>query len=81
MGMLPFLVISYTNNMASATCEVFVSKSCENTEKFKENGHREDTYVLKEAVLEDDESHACKGDPDHIEDDELKDHTSKNEVG
>lgn len=31
IGMLPFLVISDTNNMDSATCEVFVSNSCENT--------------------------------------------------
>ena len=32
-------------------------------------------------MLKDDECHTCKGDPDHIEDDELKDHTSENEAG
>lgn len=36
---------------------------------------------MKEAVLEDYVSHVCKGDPDHKEGYELKDHTSKNEVG
>lgn len=81
IGMLPFLVISDTKNIDSAPCEIFVSNSCENTEKLKENDHREDTHVLKETVIEDDESHACKGDLDHIEDDEIKDHTSENEVG
>jgi len=66
--------------MDLAACDFFVSNSCENTEHFKD-GHWEDTDVLKEAVLEDDESHACKVDHDHIEDDELKYYTAENEAG
>jgi len=71
--------------MNVVACEVSTSNSCENTKQLNENDNWEDSYVLKYGVMEDAnekaELHAGKSDSDQIEDDELKDHASKNGAG